>query len=361
MPKETSLPVDDSVTLPPSVRRAAKAAEKAHAAAYADPAPPPDPAAPAQVDPAVPAQVDPAVPAQVDPAPQPAPAPQPEPAPSPELAPQPDPAPQSDNWEHRYYSMKGRYDQSQSTIGSMQEQMRDLGNELMRTQQLVRQPAQQSPNPQTSVKLLTPEDESNYGTELIDVVKRAAQEAINPQLTKLERENQQLRQSVTKSAQAGVHQTLSAAVPDWEAINVNPRFHNWLRLPDLYSGHVRGQMLKQAFQAADAPRVIAFFKGFIADEVAAGQIQQAPQQQPAPTPPRTAAVSLDTLVAPGRARPAPGEQSGQSPDAKPVFTRGQISNFYTQVRQGVFEGNVKEKDKIEQSIFRAQAEGRVRG
>lgn len=256
--------------------------------------------------------------------------------------------------------MKGRYDQAQSTIGSMQEQMRDLGTELLRTQQLIRAPQQPQQNPQTPVKLVTPEDEQNYGTELIDVVKRAAKEAISPELNKLERENQQLRQSVTKSAQTALYASLAEQVPNWNEINTNPRFHNWLRLPDLYSGTVRGQMLKQAFQAADAPRVVAFFKGFITDEVAAGQIQPAPQVQPAPTPPRIAAVPLETLVAPGRARPAPGDQSGQSPDAKPVYTHAQIATFYSNVRKGVFEGNDKEKDRIEKSIFLAQREGRVR-
>ena len=117
-------------------------------------------------------------------------------------------------------------------------------------------------------------------------------------------------------------------------------------------------MLNTAFRAADAPRVIAFFKGFLNEEVATGQ-------QPAPQPPaspqtRTAAVPLDTLAAPGRAKPATGADSTSAPADKPIITRAQIAAFYDQVRRGAYAGRDADKARDEAIIFAAQREGRTR-
>ncbi len=122
-------------------------------------------------------------------------------------------------------------------------------------------------------------------------------------------------------------------------------------------------MLNAAFQAADAPRVAAFFKGFLAEEVATGNAP-APQPEPGITsPPRQAAVSLDTLAAPGRAKPASGDSS--VPADKPVFTHAQIAQFYRNTREaglgkGPYAGREADRKRDEVAIFTAQAEGRIR-
>jgi hypothetical protein len=61
-------------------------------------------------------------------------------------------------------------------------------------------------------------------------------------------------------------------VPNWRQINDDPRFHQWLLMPDTYSGVIRDHLLKDAAHAANASRVISFFKGFLA---AAGQAPSA--------------------------------------------------------------------------------------
>src|ERR1035437_7474837 len=212
-----------------------------------------------------------------------------------------------DNWEHRYRSMKGRYDASQQTIGSMQEQMSQLGDELMRTQALLqgRQPQQQHRQQPAApaAKLITPEDEVAFGSELIDLARRAAQETVGPELDALKHQNAQLTQQARQEAQTRVGQRLVREIPNWREINSDPRDYNWLRLRDVYSGQVRKQMLNVAYQAANAPQVKAFFDGFIRDEAVTGNEDLAPQHErqsetPA-TPQRQAAVPLASLAAPG--------------------------------------------------------------
>ena len=109
-------------------------------------------------------------------------------------------------------------------------------------------------------------------------------------------------------------------------------------------------------QAADAPRVLDFFKRFLDEEVATGQM---PAPQPTPPPaPVTAAIPLTTLAAPGRPNPAPGNT--QVPDSKPVYTYQDIKDFYEYVRRGVYAGQEQLKQQIEADIFAAQREGRIR-
>ena len=84
----------------------------------------------------------------------------------PAAADQTPPPPEKDaNWEHRYLAMKGRYDASQKTIGEMQEQMTQLGSELLQVQRTVTQTRQPPPPPKS---YLTEQDIQNYGTDLVD-------------------------------------------------------------------------------------------------------------------------------------------------------------------------------------------------
>jgi len=357
-------PTDPNVHVPESVKRAAALAEsyysKAPAAAPAappaaestilapdaPPAPPPAPVPPADVTP-------PAPPADVAP-----------PAPPADVTPPADADIPPAQWEHRYRSMKGRHDAQVQINGQMQEQMALLGDELVRTQNMMMASPQRQPQaPAPKQTLITPEDTQNYGQDLIDLTRRAALDAVTPQLTALEQENQRLTQRLTKQSQMGVVQTLDQQIPNWREINNDIRFKRWLSLPDIYSGVVRKQTLDAAYQAASAPRVLAFFKGFIADEaIVAGNATPDPTQieQPTPPAPRVAAVPLERLAAPGRARPAGGNDAPNVPADKPVFTRHQITAFYDDVRRGVYAGREPEKAAFERSIFAAQNDGRIR-
>ena len=346
-PKDSTLPLDPNVKVPDAVKRAAAKAESHYQPVTPDPA---------QVQPTVPVQVQPAV----EPAPAlvpPAPAPEP-PQPTPQPAPAPTAPPEPPNYEHMYNSMKGRYDAAQRTIGGMQEQMGQLGDELMRTQQMFRGNVNPSSTLPGDIKpaYVTPEDINNFGEPLIDLTKRAALEAVAPTLTALQEENRRLNQQVNQQRQQNIYEKLDDAMPTWRDVNSNPRWLSWLRLRDFNSAPLRQEQLNRAMQAADAPRVLDFFKRFQDEEVATGQM---PAPQPTPPPaPVTAAIPLTTLAAPGRPNPAPGNT--QVPDSKPVYTHKDVSDFYDYVRKGVYVGQEQLKQQIEADIFAAQREGRIR-
>ena len=187
------LPVDTNVRLPASVLKAAEAATQAHQAAYKENIPQPDQPQPVPIEPSRPEDR-----AGVDPA----------------------------SWEGRFYAMEGRYRQSQASMGMLQEQLTELGDELVRTQQMLRAPQRQqaAPLPQPTQRLVTDQDVQTYGPELIDVVKRAAREAVSPDLQTLATQNQKVTQQVTRQNTQSLYGSLDTHVPTWREINVNPRF-----------------------------------------------------------------------------------------------------------------------------------------
>jgi len=145
-------------------------------------------------------------------------------------------------------------------------------------------------------------------------------------------------------------------------------------LPDTYSGVIRHNLLKAAWERNDTPRAAAFFQGFLAEEAAIdpayrGQAQpndfQAPDfsssqsgqlGQNGQSNGRTnGKVPLESFAAPGRAKSA----AGTVPAEKPQISRSQISNFYAMCAAGKYRGNEQERNRLEKMIFDAHAEGRI--
>lgn len=354
-----SAPIDTSVVLPKHVRDAAAAAE----AYYANP----DPAVPAAQEQNQLAEQQQPNPQEQQPNPQ-----QPLEQPQQQVPQDQQPQPRADladenseSWRSRFLSMQGRWKASQTQLGVMQEQMTQMGEELMRANEVISN-GNMAPRPANGQtvpphnKLITDQDRETYGEELIDVARRAGLEAVQPELEALRADNERLKSSAITTSQRELKQKLSGAVPNWPQIQKSQEWADWLRLPNVYTNQVRGQLLKAAYAAADAPKVIALFRDFVQEVNATGgtlPTNQRQEQQDNPAP-RTPAVALETLAAPGRARPAGGEQN--LPADKPMYTRGQISGFYRDVRRGAYSGREVEKNRIEQDIINAQAEGRVR-
>lgn len=129
-------------------------------------------------------------------------------------------------------------------------------------------------------------------------------------------------------ARRNLETTLDTQVPSWRDVNVAQEFHSWLALPDLFSGAIRHELLKAAYEQNDTPRVLAFFKGFLAQEAASAPAPYG-QTQPAPADATqgdaSGKIPLETFAAPGRAKTA---AATGAPAEKPTFTHAQIAKFY---------------------------------
>jgi hypothetical protein len=239
--------------------------------------------------------------------------------------------------------MKGHFDRLQHQYNSMQDVVATLQARVADT------PATA---PVERPRLVTPEEEQDYGEQLLSVVARRAREEMQPEIERLQSLVQQNVQVTAEQARSRMYSALDSSVPAWQQINAQKEFLDWLALPDVFSGARRMELLKAAFERNDATRVIAFFNGFLSDEAAV-----APQTQPSPAAvEQPQKVPLEKFAAPGGAKTA----APPAPVEKPIIATADITKFYSDVAAGHYRGREVEKDRLERMIFEAQAEGRIR-
>ena len=285
---------------------------------------------------------------------------------TPEVSEPRDDAPKADeqSWEHRYKSMKGRYDRAATQINQLSEQIASLQN-VIATMQVTQARAPEDDIQPSVSKLLTPEEENDYGADFLNVVGKKAREELLPLVNKYEAKIAQLEAKlqgvdgyVAQDARSRLEQTMDAQVPNWRDINFNPEFIQWLKLPDPYSGAIRHDMLKEAYGRNDSARVANFFKGFLAEEAAVDPAEKRPDLTSSANDAQlNEKIPLETFAAPGRAKTA---AATSAPAEKPTFTRAQIAKFYQDSAAGKFRGKETERDRIEKQIFDAEREGRIR-
>jgi hypothetical protein len=278
-----------------------------------------------------------------------------EPAPkTPETPPVQPVVAKEENWERKYSSMKGRHDSLKDQVAQMSEQISLLQNTIATMQTKPVAPA--APPPIES--LITADEQREYGTDFLNVVGKKAKEELTPEVASLRQEVNALKSQLGSVGEVTAQQArdrmfagLDQGCETWRTINHDQAFKDWLRLPDAYSGAIRHELLKAAYERNDTPRVLAFFKGFLAEEAATDPAREETRQ-----PENTGKVSLETLAAPGRAKSAAGTPP---PAEKPIIKRSDISKFYADVSRGVYRGRDEEKIRFERAMISAENEGRI--
>jgi len=279
------------------------------------------------------------------------------PKPASKAASEPPKSDDGESWEHKFKSVNGRYQRAQEQIRDMADQIQNLQNVIASLQSAPQNV--QIPELQAE-RLITDDEVRDYGEDFLKVVGKKAKEEVAPVIKAYEAKIKELESRlngvnnvVQQDATKKLVDTLDDKLPTWRDLNTNEDFLNWLRLPDPFSGAIRHDMLKAAYAAGNASRVLAFFNGFLAEEAATTPVREEPEVSTQ----RVAKVPLQTLAAPGRAKSA---ASTTGPAEKPIFTRAQIAAFYADVAAGRFRGRDAEKAKLEDQIFVAQRDGRIR-
>jgi hypothetical protein len=274
------------------------------------------------------------------------------------------PAQQGESWEQRARSTAGRLEQALSANTQLTKRLGDLEREInyMKVRGVE---TPQPPTPRAPQKLIKPEELSDYGEEFFDVVGRRAKEELLPvvetfdeRIKRLESGQQSVGKIVEQTQKRGVYDTLRDEVPEWDEINHHPAFHNWLAVPDPYSGRPRKELLTEAYSRHDADRVVNFFRGFLTEATGSPPSNSRAQGQSAPPLANGNASgkpSLEDFAAPGRARSAPQ----QLPPDKPVYTHAWIARFSADKLAGKFRGREAEVEATERDIYQAQHEGRI--
>jgi len=329
--------------IPPAIRRQAERADALQREATGQPPEPPAEAAEAAVTDAG----YQAPPAAAEPPPAP---PQPPPAP-----------PQQDD---QLRMVQGRLDAEREANQNMRGQIASLERMVRELQEQRRQPPPETPAPSPHQRLVTPEEEEDYGEELLAVMGKRARDEVAGEINALKEEIRglkgQLGQVGTRVAQRDTNDLfaeLHRQIPGWIDQNSDPEFIGWLQQAEPFSGIRRHDLLTKAFELQDAPRVIKFFQGYLDEAAATGQ-RPPTTLTPSSVNPTNGKVPLETFAAPGRAAPAP---ASAPPGQKPTYTRAQIAQFFTDKAAGKWRGREAEAAQHEADIFRAGPEGRVTG
>lgn len=265
----------------------------------------------------------------------------------------------SATYAQRWRSLQGVYSATKRQLDDTQSRIANL-EQLLSQMNSAKETAASQP-----VTLVTDKDVNDYGSDMIEFARRVTREEVAPlaqavkmlmgkldQLQGVVPVVQNVAQAQAKSAHDRFYEALTARVPDWQVVNDNPRFHDWLLSPDPLSGLQRQTLLTDAHNALDIARVVNIFEmGRQALGIAVAPTPQRAEQQRASN-----VTKLEKQIAPGRASAstAPPTQT-----EKKQWTRQEIAKFFADKQRGVYRGREADAQALERDIFLAQREGRV--
>lgn len=258
----------------------------------------------------------------------------------------------NDTYAQRWRSLQGVYN-------AQKRQLDETQSRLANMEQLITQ-MQTVPMDNYRPAHVTEKDMSEYGEDMVEFARRVTREEVVP----LAQAVQQLMsridelQGVVPVVQKVAHQqaqnthekfyaALSARVPDWQKVNENAGFHNWLLSADPLSGLQRQTLLTDAHNSLDLPRVVSIFETWKRENGVA--------TAPSATAKSASVSKLERQIAPGRT-------SGTTPPSaaeKKQWTRQDITAFFKDKMDGKYKGREDEARRLESDIFLAQREGRV--
>lgn len=247
------------------------------------------------------------------------------------------------DWQQKYRTLQGMYD---ADVPRLHAQVKEL------TRKLDELAYQQKPTPaaEPPKQLVTDADVESFGSDLIDVQRRVAKEVfeehvvpLRKQLATVQNENEQLRSQVqqtdVKATQTSFHAQLQRLVPDFDALNRDPAWIEWLNTVDPMLRTQRKAVAQQAFNAGDAEGVAHYVSLFKQGQSQSSQKQKELEKQVSPT--RNSSSSSAT---------AQGK----------TYSPQEVEKAFQKVAALSRTGKLDEANKLEAELTNAYAEGRVR-
>lgn len=277
-------------------------------------------------------------------------------APAPPEAPPAAPVVKVEDWEAKYKSLQGMFNAEMPRLNS---EVRELKSKLTEAITKLSTPA---PTPKIApAATVTAKDVETYGTELVDLIARQARDIVSEaeaartaeqsdlatKVTELEKRNDTVAERQATNDRATFFSQLTALVPTFEAVNVDPVFLGWLAEIDPMSGLMKQQYLQNAFDNFDVVRTARLFTTWI-------EANGVPPATPVKT---EAQVRLERQVTPSGNKA--GTPSTAADDNTRLWTPNEIDVFFRALGRGEYRGNPAEATKIEASIDLAVSQGRV--
>jgi hypothetical protein len=286
-------------------------------------------------------------PKPADPPADPAPAPDPKPA-EPKPAPA-EPPVAEETWQQKYKTLKGMYD---AEVPRLHAEMRDLKANMESLRKAAETKLAEPVEPAKPTKLVTDEDVAAFGQDLIEVQRKVAREVameFKKDIDDLRSENVKLREQLsatgTQVSESTFEQRLHRMVPNFEAVNSDPRWIGWLNEFDPILRGPRKLVAQDAFNRGDVEAVAHYVRLF--------EAATAPAPSAEPTDKR--AEELERQIQPSRS-----VASAPSPSQKgKTYTDSDIQKMFKKAVDLGAKGRVDDAAKLEAEIDAAYREGRV--
>ena len=291
-------------------------------------------------------------PAPADPAPTPAEPPQdPQPAPAEPKPVEPTPTPTEpvvaeETWQQKYKTLKGMYD---AEVPRLHADLRELKAQVDSLRKASETKPVEPVKLKAAEKLVTDADVEAFGSDLIEVQRKVAREVaaeFRGELDAMRAENDKLREQLTSTgtqvSEASFEQRLYRMVPDFEAVNADPKWIAWLNEVDPLLRAPRSSVAQQAFNRGDAEGVahyVALFK------------QNSKPVEPAAD--RTEELERQLQPNRGATSAPPTSQKGK------VYTNADIEKMFRKAADLGTKGQTDAAKKLEAEIDAAFMEGRV--
>jgi hypothetical protein len=205
----------------------------------------------------------------------------------------------------------------------------------------------------TPEKLVTDADVEAFGSDLIEVQRKVAREVaaeFRGELDAMKAENEKLREQLTSTgtqvSEASFEQRLHRLVPDFEQINVDPKWIAWLNEVDPLLRGPRMTVAQDAFNQGDAAGIAHYVSMFKAT--------LAPATPAEPTPSKAEEIARQVQPTRSASSTAPVSQQGK------VYSDMDIQKMFRRAIEMSAKGQNDEARKLEAEIDLAYKEGRVK-
>jgi len=276
-----------------------------------------------------------------DPQPQPAEPKPVEPTPKPT-----EPEVPEETWQQKYKTLKGMYD---AEVPRLHADLRDLKGQVDNLRKAAETKPAEPVKTAKVEKLVTDADVQAFGEDLIEVQRKVAREVaaeFRGELDAMKAENEKLREQLNTTgsqvSEASFEQRLYRMVPDFQDVNADPRWINWLNEVDPLLRAPRKSVAQEAFNRADA-EAVAHYVGMFKSSIAPVE------------PVNDKAAELEKQIQPKRS----ASTAPISPQAR-IYTDAQVQKMFQKSVELSSRGQREEAMKLEAEIDAAYREGRVK-
>lgn len=255
------------------------------------------------------------------------------------------------SWKERFSSYKAATDK---TISNLRKDNSLLGTKLSEYERKIDELSYKvvelsAKGRDPFSEVITKEDIDTIGPEAIDIVKKATKKIAEFEVSSVKKELEELKakeasrvwqdgENKRKGEYNGFLSELQGKVPDYQTIDHNPKFAEFLNTIDPYSGELRMDLFRRSESYLDANRVADFFLEFKEAQ------------------PRSKKELLEEKITPEGSKSTPNPIASNN---KETISSSEVEKFYNDITRGLYKNKKKEADEIEARITKAYMEGRI--